>query len=123
MIPAGDLRERVLFRRPSIERGDYGEQVTQWPVVYSCRARVQFRKGRRALGEGEVWNPTTVVVTVRHAASMGPGREFWRSVPQLMATGMRLEWMGQTYHIDALNVDRAAGTATLTCSAVELESS
>ena len=25
--------------------------------------------------------------------------------------------------IDALNVDRAAGTATLTCSAVELESS
>ena len=123
MIQAGDLRERVTFLRATTTTNDYGEQVMAWAAVYSCRARVQFKKGSRALGEGEVWNPTTVVVTVRHAAAMGPGREFWRSVPQLMATGMRLEWMGQTYHIDALNVDRAAGTATLTCSAVELESS
>lgn len=120
MIAAGDLRERVLLRRPSVCRNDYGEQVTQWPVVYSCRARVQFRKGSRALGEGEMWNPTTVVVTVRYSAALGPGREFWRRVPQLMALGMRLEWMGQAYHIDSLNIDRAAGTATLTCSAVEL---
>lgn len=74
MIQAGDLRERVTFYKVDTGKNGYGEQVAKWTAAYSCRARVQFKKGSRALGEGEVWNPTTVAVTVRYVSAMGGGR-------------------------------------------------
>lgn len=148
MINAGDLRERVVFLFPEVGRDEYGTQVTAWREVYACRARVQFRSGRRALGEGEAWNPTSVAVTTRYAPSLGGGtlttqsgqlllsngsaarrlakgerpgaNAFWAGVPLLMAAGLRMNWRGQTYSIDSMNVDTAGGQATLVCSAVEL---
>lgn len=130
MINAGDLKDHVSFWRPTVTTNDYGEQLTEWKEVYRCRARVQFRTGRRAIGEGEVWNPTTVVVTARYARSLGGGAlttqsgqllaagVFWKDVPLLMAAGLRMRWNGQEYFIDAMN--EADGQATLTCTAVEL---
>lgn len=149
MINAGDLRERVVFLFPEVGRDGYGTQVTTWREVYRCRARVQFRSGRRALGEGEAWNPTSVAVTARYAPSLGGGalttqsgqllvgdghggaralgagetvgaRAFWASAGLLMAAGLRMNWRGQTYAVESLNADVAGGQATLVCSAVEL---
>ena len=145
MIQAGDLRERVTFYKVDTEKNGYGEQVAKWTAAYSCRARVQFKKGSRALGEGEVWNPTTVAVTVRYVAALGGGRltrhgatgrkpgsfsndfcphfsaaEFWEAAPVLVAAGMRLSWRGQMYYVESCNIDAAGGSAVLTCSAVEL---
>lgn len=132
MIQAGDLRERVTFLRATTETNDYGEQVMSWAAVYTCRARVRFKKGSRALGEGEVWNPTTVAVTARYAPSLGGGAlttqsgqllsasAFWAQAPVLLAAGLRMTWRGQTYHVESVNLDGAQGEATVTASAVEL---
>lgn len=132
MIQAGDLRERVTFMRATTTTNDYGERVMAWAAVYSCRARVQFKKGSRALGEGEVWNPTTVAVTARYAPSLGGGAlttqsgqlltasAFWAQAPVMMAAGLRMRWRGQEYHVESMNLDGAMGEAVLTASAVEL---
>lgn len=132
MIQAGDLRERVTFLRATTTTNDYGEQVMSWAAVYTCRARVLFKKGSRALGEGEVWNPTTVAVTARYAPSLGGGAlttqsgqllstsTFWAQAPVLLAAGLRMTWRGQTYHVESVSIAGAQGEATVTASAVEL---
>lgn len=134
MIQAGDLRDRVVFLVPETVRNTYGEQVTAWREAYKCRARVRFAKGGRALGTGEVWNPMTVAVTARYAPSLGGGKPtsqsgqltaagFWQGVPLLVAAGLRMRWKGQDYHVASCNIDGGDGSATLTCSAVELSPS
>lgn len=99
------LDDRVGFFAPVVTRNEYGEQVTEWVSAYRCRARVQFKRGEKALGEGEVWLPRTIAVTIR-----------WTD---RVDERMRLYWDGKDYAIESLNGTRREGQMVIVASRVE----
>lgn len=107
MLSGGSLDDRVVFLRAAVSRNDYGEQVTEWAEAYRCHARVVFKKGEKALSDGEVWLPHTIAVTIR-----------W--TPRVDER-MRLRWDGKEYAIESLNGTCREGQLVMTASRVEKE--
>lgn len=107
MLGAGMLDERVSFFRPQTYRNEYGEQVTEWALAYTCWARVQWKRGARALEDGEVWHSGAVSVTLRYTDKVDDG--------------MRMAWNGSEYYIDSLNGSRSDGTLAIVAVKIRAE--
>ena len=106
-IPAGNMTERVLLKTLGYSRNEIGEQVlTYLPIVgftSAIPAMVKFSKSMRVVEFGQMWEPTTIVVTTRFSQSLLNAR--------------RIEWQGKKYDVDGMpNGDRIAGTITYTCT-------
>jgi SPP1 family predicted phage head-tail adaptor len=106
-IPAGNMTERVLLKALGYSRNEIGEQVlTYLPVegfTSAIPAMVKFSKSMRVVEFGQMWEPTTIVVTTRFSQSLLNAR--------------RIEWQGKKYDVDGMpNGDRIAGTITYTCT-------
>lgn len=101
MISAGQLRSKIDFLESSTTRSETGAQVTAWNTVYTCRAKVDFLKGSRAIQLSEVWNPTSIVVLCRKSIMIN-FRE-------------RIKWNGNTYMITSINTDESDQSMTINC--------
>lgn len=99
MINSGLLQYRIRFLQADVERNDFGEQMQSWKPVYSCRANVRFMKGSRAIMAGELWNPTSVVITCRRNS--------------IINNRQRIRWEGNTYTIVSINPDTADRSLTI----------
>lgn len=102
MISAGILTEVVTLQRKAYTRNKAGEQVQGFESFCTLRANIKFAKGSRALLQGEVWRPTTIVVTSRNVAN---GEDT-----------CRLTWKNRAYLVDSANADRVNGTLTITAT-------
>ena len=105
MISAGELRDRIDFLTAVTGRSASGEQVNEWNVTYSCRAKVQFLKGSRAMMINEIWNPSSVIVTVRKNDSEIDSRK-------------RICWNKRYYNISAINTDNKDKSTTITADLI-----
>lgn len=99
MISSGLLKDRISFLQADIDRNSFGEQIQTWKLVYSCRADVRFSKGSRAIQVGEVWNPTSVVITCRRNEKIN--------------NRQRIKWEGSLYNIVSINPDVADRSLTI----------
>ena len=105
MITASTLAYRVAILRPVTVRDIYGAQSVRYAYVRDVWADVKFKKGNRALDHGEVWLPTTIVITTRLHSDINER--------------VRLRWDGKVYQIDSLNRDRINGSLTITATEVD----
>ena len=101
------MTERVLLKALGYTRNEIGEQVlTYLPIegfASALPAMVKFSKSMRVVEFGQMWEPTTIVVTTRYSQSLLNAR--------------RIEWQGKKYDVDGMpNGDRIAGTITYTCT-------
>ena len=101
------MTERVLLKTLGYSRNEIGEQIlTYLPIVgftSAIPAMVKFSKSMRVVEFGQMWEPTTIVVTTRYSQSLLNAR--------------RIEWQGKKYDVDGMpNGDRIAGTITYTCT-------
>ncbi|WP_455639768.1 phage head closure protein [Parabacteroides sp.] len=99
MISAGLLKERITFLQAETMQNDFGEQVQTWKPVYCCRADVKFSKGSRAILAGEVWNPTSVVITCRLNCRINARQ--------------RIKWAENSYTIASINPDSSDRSLTI----------
>lgn len=88
MVSAGYLDQRVEILKPEyIGRSIGGQQQVTWISEGTRAAAVKYLKGARLLEMGDVWLPSTVVVTMRWTDKVNE-----RSV---------LVWNGRKYRIVA----------------------
>ena len=99
---AGLLTEKVLVLHPTTTTNTVGEQVTEFDVVSSIRARdVSFRQ-QRQLDSGEVWMQGQRVIEVRMYHDI--------------CDNDLIEWRDKRYRILAIDTDRQ-----LMCKRLTLE--
>lgn len=101
------MTERVLLKALGYSRNEIGEQVlTYLPIVgyeSALPAQVKFVKSIRAIAVGQMWEPTTIIVTTRYSARLLSVR--------------RIEWQGKKYDVDGMpNGDRIQNSITYTCN-------
>lgn len=101
------MTERVLLKALGYTRNEIGEQVLTYLLIEgftsAIPAMVKFSKSMRVVEFGQMWEPTTIVVTTRYSQSLLNAR--------------RIEWQGKKYDVDGMpNGDRIAGTITYTCT-------
>lgn len=101
------MTERVLLKALGYTRNEIGEQVLTYLLIEgftsTIPAMVKFSKSMRVVEFGQMWEPTTIVVTTRYSQSLLNAR--------------RIEWQGKKYDVDGMpNGDRIAGTITYTCT-------
>lgn len=106
-LPAGNFTERVVLKALGYTRNELGEQVlTYLPIEgfsSAIPAMVKFSKSMRVVEFGQMWEPTTIVVTTRFSQSLLNAR--------------RIEWQGKKYDVDGMpNGDRIQNTITYTCT-------
>ena len=106
-LPAGNLTERVILKALAYSRNELGEQVlTYLPIEgyeSALPAQVKFVKSIRAISVGQMWEPTTIIVTTRYSARLLSAR--------------RIEWQGKKYDVDGMpNGDRIQNSITYTCN-------
>lgn len=82
MIPAGELREKVVIQRPVKTKNDYGEEIVEWQAFATRRARI----GGRIISEISLSDAQ--VTSGRYDVS-------FRYCPGLDAE-MRLVWVSRT---------------------------
>ena len=99
MISSGLLKYRISFLQADVDRNSFGEQIQTWNTAYTCRADVKFSKGSRAILAGEVWNPTSVVITCRRSDKIN--------------NRQRIRWEGNQYNIVSMNPDAADRSLTI----------
>ena len=99
MISSGLLKYRRSFLQADVDRNSFGEQIQTWIPTYTCRADVKFSKGSRAILAGEVWNPTSVVITCRRSDKIN--------------NRQRIRWEGNQYNIVSINPDAADRSLTI----------
>lgn len=99
MISSGLLKYRISFLQADVDRNSFGEQIQTWNMAYTCRADVKFSKGSRAILAGEVWNPTSVVITCRRSDKIN--------------NRQRIRWEGNQYNIVSMNPDAADRSLTI----------
>lgn len=90
-MQAGLLTDRIIIRKPLVERDTYGAEVIRWEVVYDGRAWVRFSSGTQRFKNGETVNTVTKKVVMRYR----PGFD----------ESMRIEVEGSQYRI--LSKDRS----------------
>ena len=105
MITASNLVYRVGIFQPVTVRDIYGAQAVRYQFVRNVWADVKFKKGSRALDYGEVWLPTTIVITTRLHSDINER--------------VRLRWDDKIYQIDSLNRDHFNGSLTITATQVD----
>jgi len=67
MVSAGYLDQRVEVLTPEYTgRSIGGQQVVTWKSEGTRAAAVKYLKGSRLLEMGDVWLPSTVVITMRY---------------------------------------------------------
>lgn len=101
------MTERVTVKTLAFQRNEIGEQVLTYQSIEgfssAIPAMVKFVKSMRAVEFGQMWEPTTVIVTTRYSTSLLSVR--------------RIEWQGKKYDVDGMpNGDRIGGTITYTCT-------
>lgn len=106
-LPAGNLTERVTLKALAYTRNELGEQVLAYQSItgYSdaLPAMVKFVKSFRAIAVGQMWEPTTIIVTTRFSNALLAVR--------------RIEWQGKKYDVDGMpNGDRIQNSITYTCN-------
>lgn len=106
-LPAGNLTERVILRALAYTRNELGEQVLSYLPIEGYEsalpAQVKFVKSIRAISVGQMWEPTTIIVTTRYSARLLSAR--------------RIEWQGKKYDVDGMpNGDRILNSITYTCN-------
>ena len=106
-LPAGNLTERVTLKALAYSRNELGEQVLSYLPIEGYEsalpAQVKFVKSIRAISVGQMWEPTTIIVTTRYSARLLSAR--------------RIEWQGKKYDVDGMpNGDRIQNTITYTCN-------
>ena len=106
-LPAGNFTERVVLKALAYTRNELGEQVLAYQSItgYSdaLPAMVKFVKSFRAIAVGQMWEPTTIIVTTRFSNALLAVR--------------RIEWQGKKYDVDGMpNGDRIQNTITYTCT-------
>ena len=106
-LPAGNFTERVVLKVLGYTRNELGEQVLAYQSItgYSdpLPAMVKFVKSIRAIAVGQMWEPTTIIVTTRFSNALLAVR--------------RIEWQGKKYDVDGMpNGDRIQNTITYTCN-------
>lgn len=70
---AGDLREVISIYRRSIERDEYGSDITVDVMVSTTRAQYIVRSGGRSISVDEVADIYTIELIVRHYISIIEG--------------------------------------------------
>ena len=105
-LPAGNLTERVILKALAYSRNELGEQVLSYLPIEGYEsalpAQVKFIKSIRAISVGQMWEPTTIIVTTRYSARLLSAR--------------RIEWQGKKYDVDGMpNGDRIQNSITYTC--------
>lgn len=106
-LPAGNLTERVILKALAYTRNELGEQVLSYLPIEGYEsalpAQVKFVKSIRAISVGQMWEPTTIIVTTRYSARLLSAR--------------RIEWQGKKYDVDGMpNGDRIQNSITYTCN-------
>ena len=106
-LPAGNLTERVILKALAYTRNELGEQVLSYLPIEGYEsalpAQVKFVKSIRAIAVGQMWEPTTIIVTTRYSARLLSVR--------------RIEWQGKKYDVDGMpNGDRIQNSITYTCN-------
>ena len=106
-LPAGNLTERVILKALAYTRNELGEQVLSYLPIEGYEsalpAQVKFVKSIRAIAVGQMWEPTTIIVTTRYSARLLSAR--------------RIEWQGKKYDVDGMpNGDRIQNSITYTCN-------
>ena len=105
MITASNLHDRVGILKPNVARDTFGSQAVTYVKLREVWANVKFNKGRLALEHGELWIPTTVVITMR--------------IHPEVDEHVRLTWESKTYQITSLNKDVHEGSLTITATTVD----
>lgn len=62
---AGLLTEPVTFKRATITKNEYGQEVTYWENYIITRGNVKYNTGNRTIENQEIINTYTVIFTVR----------------------------------------------------------
>lgn len=106
-LPAGNFTERVILKALGYTRNELGEQVLGYTDIEGYTsplpAIVRFVKTIRAFEVGQMWEPTSIIVTTRYSQSLLSVR--------------RIEWQGKKYDVDGMpNGDRIQNTITYTCN-------
>ena len=106
-LPAGNLTERVTLKALAYQTNEIGEQVLVYQPISGYTsplpAMVKFVKSFRAIAVGQMWEPTTIIVTTRYS--------------QALLAVRRIEWQGKKYDVDGMpNGDRINNTITYTCN-------
>ncbi len=105
MITASNLHDRVGILVPDVARDSFGSQSVTYHEARKVWANVKFNKGSRALEHGEMWLPTTIVITMRIHPEVN---EY-----------VRLTWEDKTYQITSLNKDIHEGSLTITATTID----
>ena len=105
MITASNLHDRIAILVPNVARDGFGSQAVTYHETRRVWANVKFKKGNRALEHGEVWNPTTIIITTR--------------IHPDIKERVRLVWEDKTYQIDSINKDIHEGSLTITATTVD----
>lgn len=65
-MQAGLLRDKISIERSSVSHNaDNGEQILEWAVIWSGRAKVDFSSGSQLVSNNETINTITKRVTIR----------------------------------------------------------
>lgn len=86
---AGLLKETITLNKPVITTNTFNEQVINWVVDTTTRARVTFNNGARKDVNNEIINTYAVTFIIR----------LYHNVTEDMQIG----WNGKKYKIDSIN--------------------
>lgn len=79
--PAGKMRDRVAFDRPTLEPDGYGGQVSGWSggaASYECRAELIYQRGGEAVEASRLAGRSIYKVRVRQCAEAREISADWR---------------------------------------------
>lgn len=62
---AGILTENITIKRPTVEKNAYGEEVTEYEVIWTTRARVVHTGGGRTVENESIFYSQTKTLEVR----------------------------------------------------------
>lgn len=93
---AGLLTKPITFRRATITKNEYGQEVTYWENYIITRGNVKYNTGNRTIENQEILNTYTVIFTVRSYHKIDES--------------MRVLYNGKQYRILSINEDRQSIT-------------
>lgn len=106
MISSGTLSERIKCEKMSVTRSTSGEQLIAYTTIEdNLPANVKFSKGSRAVDGGEVWHPTTIVITTRNY--------------QQLHDVERITWDNKKYQVISVNADRVNMSITIVADLID----
>lgn len=95
-MPAGPLRERVIFEKRSTESDGAGNFVDEWGSPVAVAARIRSLKGSEPVLAQRLAGTQPVVITIRASTATKVLTSDWR---------VKNARSGQTYNITAVTPD------------------